>query len=264
MDGGFEDLHVLGYGIDHHDRCWPPGSWTPAGDRERRAEAMAARLEELGFEVDPAPVAARRAAGKPVGRPHLAAAVLSHPANAERLEREGHADVSSFIPAYLIQGTPGLRGPHPPHGARGHPLDPRRRWRGDVGPSVLGHLGRRRGAGRHRSLPRRGPRRRGGVLRHAHARADGARGRALPGARPSEHGLLGLPRPRSPPVQPLPGLRPPGPRARARSDRRGGRRDPHARARGMRVAHRPLGLGQVHRGHARGAHAAGSGATAWS
>jgi adenylyl-sulfate kinase len=33
--------------------------------------------------------------------------VLAHPANAERLSAEGHADVSSFIPAYLIQGKPG-------------------------------------------------------------------------------------------------------------------------------------------------------------
>ena len=68
---------------------------------------MAARLRELGFEVDPAPIEARKAAGKPVGRPHLAAAVLAHPANAARLAEEGHADVSSFIPAYLIQGKPG-------------------------------------------------------------------------------------------------------------------------------------------------------------
>jgi adenylyl-sulfate kinase len=68
---------------------------------------MAARLRELGFEIDPAPIEARKAAGKPVGRPHLAAAVLAHPANAERLAEEGHADVSSFIPAYLIQGMPG-------------------------------------------------------------------------------------------------------------------------------------------------------------
>ena len=68
---------------------------------------MAKRLGELGFEVDPTPIEERKAAGKPVGRPHLAAAVLAHPANAERLAEEGHSDVSSFIPAYLIQGKPG-------------------------------------------------------------------------------------------------------------------------------------------------------------
>ena len=107
VDGGYEDLHVLGYGIDHRSALLAERLLDARGDRERRAEAMAARLRELGFEVDPAPIDARRHAGKPVGRPHLAAAVLAHPANADRLAEEGHADVSSFIPAYLIQGKPG-------------------------------------------------------------------------------------------------------------------------------------------------------------
>ena len=30
---------------------------------------MAKKLRELGFEIDPAPIDARKAAGKPVGRP---------------------------------------------------------------------------------------------------------------------------------------------------------------------------------------------------
>ena len=107
VDGPYEDLHVLGYGIDHRSALLNERLLDARGDRERRADAMAERLGELGFEVDPAPVEARKAAGKPVGRPHLAAAVLAHPANAERLAEEGHADVSSFIPAYLIQGRPG-------------------------------------------------------------------------------------------------------------------------------------------------------------
>jgi adenylyl-sulfate kinase len=107
VDGPYEDLHVLGYGIDHRSALLNERLLDARGDRERRAAAMAERLGELGFEVDPAPVEARKAAGKPVGRPHLAAAVLAHPANAERLAEEGHADVSSFIPAYLIQGKPG-------------------------------------------------------------------------------------------------------------------------------------------------------------
>ena len=107
VDGPFEDLHVLGYGIDHRSALLGERLLEARGDRERRADAMAERLEKLGFEVDPEPIRARKAAGKPVGRPHLAAAVLAHPANAERLAEEGHADVSSFIPAYLIQGKPG-------------------------------------------------------------------------------------------------------------------------------------------------------------
>jgi adenylyl-sulfate kinase len=107
VDDAYEDLHVLGYGIDHRSPLLAERLLDARADRERRAEAMAGRLRELGFEVDPAPIEARRAAGKPVGRPHLAAAVIAHPANEKRLADEGHADVSSFIPAYLIQGRPG-------------------------------------------------------------------------------------------------------------------------------------------------------------
>jgi hypothetical protein len=107
VDGGYEDLHVLGYGIDHRSPLLGERLLAARADRERRAEAMAARLATRGFGVDPAPIEARKAAGKPVGRPHLAAAVLAHPANAARLAEEGHTDVSSFIAAYLIQGKPG-------------------------------------------------------------------------------------------------------------------------------------------------------------
>ena len=107
VDGGYEDLHVLGYGIDHRSPRLGERLLAARADRERRAEAMVARLATLGFGVDPAPIEARKAAGKPVGRPHLAAAVLAHPANAARLAEEGHTDVSSFIAAYLIQGKPG-------------------------------------------------------------------------------------------------------------------------------------------------------------
>jgi adenylyl-sulfate kinase len=114
VDGPYEDLHVLGYGIDHRSALLNERLLDARLDRERRADAMAERLRDLGFEVDPAPIEARKAAGKPVGRPHLAAAVLAHPANAERLAEEGHGDVSSFIPAYLIQGMPG-------YVARSHP-----------------------------------------------------------------------------------------------------------------------------------------------
>ena len=89
VDGDYEDLHVLGYGIDHRSSLLGERLLDARADRERRADAMSDRLRELGFEVDPGPIDARKAAGKPVGRPHLAAAVLAHPANAERLFRRG-------------------------------------------------------------------------------------------------------------------------------------------------------------------------------
>jgi adenylyl-sulfate kinase len=110
VDGEYEDLHVLGYGIDHRSRVLAERLADARADRERRADAMSVRLRELGYEIDPTPIEARKEAGKPVGRPHLAAAVLAHPANAARLAEEGHDDVSSFIPAYLIQGKPGYVG----------------------------------------------------------------------------------------------------------------------------------------------------------
>jgi 3',5'-nucleoside bisphosphate phosphatase len=106
VDGDHEDLHVLGYAIDHHDGVLLERLADARADRERRAARMIELLGGLGLEVDDGPLSVRRAAGKPIGRPHLAAAVLAHPDNAERLHDEGHEDVSSFIPAYLIPGAP--------------------------------------------------------------------------------------------------------------------------------------------------------------
>jgi len=105
VDGGHEDLHVLGYGIDHHDPELLERLRGARADRERRAARMAELLRDDGYAIDDEPLARRRAAGKPIGRPHLAGAVLAHPANAARLAREGHTDVSSFIAANLIPGT---------------------------------------------------------------------------------------------------------------------------------------------------------------
>jgi predicted metal-dependent phosphoesterase TrpH len=106
VEGPHEDLHVLGYGIDHTDATLAERLLDAREDRVQRAERMGDRLRELGYAIESAPLDARRAAGKPIGRPHLSAAVLAHPDNAERLAEEGYGDVSSFIPAYLIQGAP--------------------------------------------------------------------------------------------------------------------------------------------------------------
>jgi predicted metal-dependent phosphoesterase TrpH len=104
--GGHEDLHVLGYDLDHGD----PGLLARLGDaradRARRAERMGERLRELGWALDEAPLEARRAAGRPVGRPHLAAAVVDAPENAERLAAEGLDTPSALLEAYLIPRRP--------------------------------------------------------------------------------------------------------------------------------------------------------------
>ncbi len=104
--GTARELHILGYLVDHTD---PTFKATLAGflaDREQRTLRMAQRLRELGIELDADAIDARVSAGEPIGRPHLAEAALSHPANAQRLSEEQIDDIGSFIRAYLIDGRP--------------------------------------------------------------------------------------------------------------------------------------------------------------
>lgn len=104
--GTARELHILGYLVDHTD---PSFTATLAGflaDREQRTLRMAQKLRELGIELDVQAIDTRVSAGEPIGRPHLAEAALSHPANAERLRDEQIDDIGSFIRAYLIEGRP--------------------------------------------------------------------------------------------------------------------------------------------------------------
>src|SRR5215210_5105874 len=105
VHGGHEDLHVLGYELDVGDTDLMAILEDFRSDRARRIEAMADRLRELGFELDDAPLVARKEAGKPIGRPHLADAVLAHPANADRLRAEGIAGKDELFPPYLVPGA---------------------------------------------------------------------------------------------------------------------------------------------------------------
>jgi hypothetical protein len=105
VHGGHEDLHVLGYELDVADPELIATLEDFRGDRARRIGEMADRLRELGFELDDAPLVARREAGKPIGRPHLADAVLAHPANVERLAAEGIAGRDELFPPYLVPGA---------------------------------------------------------------------------------------------------------------------------------------------------------------
>jgi 3',5'-nucleoside bisphosphate phosphatase len=103
------ELHILGYDIDHTAPRLTERLATFLADREQRTLRMAAALRELGFELDEREISARVAEGQPIGRPHLAEAVLSAPANGERLKAEGIDDIGSFIRAYLIEGKPAFR-----------------------------------------------------------------------------------------------------------------------------------------------------------
>jgi 3',5'-nucleoside bisphosphate phosphatase len=103
------ELHILGYGIDHADPALTQRLTEFLADREQRTLRMAAALRELGFELDEREIAARQAAGRPIGRPHLAEAVLARPANASRLQAERIDDIGSLIKAYLIEGRAAFR-----------------------------------------------------------------------------------------------------------------------------------------------------------
>jgi predicted metal-dependent phosphoesterase TrpH len=103
------ELHILGYNIDVASATLAEKLAEFLADRERRTLRMAGALRELGLELDETEINARVAAGEAIGRPHLAAAVLSCPANASRLEAEKIEDVGPLIKAYLIEGRPAFR-----------------------------------------------------------------------------------------------------------------------------------------------------------
>jgi predicted metal-dependent phosphoesterase TrpH len=105
----YEDLHVLGYGIDITDEHLLAELARYRGDRVARADRMAEALREQGFELDTAVIDERKRQGKPVGRPHLAQAAFGHPANAGRIAEQGFEDFSDLLVAYLIPGRPAYR-----------------------------------------------------------------------------------------------------------------------------------------------------------
>ena len=103
------ELHILGYLIDHEGETFQRLLRDFLGDRERRTLRMRDGLREAGFELDEAELEQRIAQGRPIGRPHLAGAVLGAPANADRLAREGIDDIGGLIRGYLIEGKPAFR-----------------------------------------------------------------------------------------------------------------------------------------------------------
>jgi predicted metal-dependent phosphoesterase TrpH len=109
LHAGEQDLHILGYLIDHGDAALLERLERFRADRRQRAQAMAQALEELGFELDHQMLDQRVSQGKSIGRPHLAMAVVEQPANARRLEAEGHNEPSAFFDAYLAEGRPAFR-----------------------------------------------------------------------------------------------------------------------------------------------------------
>jgi 3',5'-nucleoside bisphosphate phosphatase len=103
------ELHILGYAIDHAGQLLQARLADFLADREQRTLRMASALRDVGWDLDDRVIVERTAAGRPIGRPHLAEAVLTSPANASRLDDEHIDEVGSFIKAYLIEGRPAFR-----------------------------------------------------------------------------------------------------------------------------------------------------------
>jgi predicted metal-dependent phosphoesterase TrpH len=106
---GERELHILGYLVDHASPAFEATLARFLADREQRTLRMAAALRELGLELDDRELIDRQARGLPIGRPHLAEAVLAHPANARRLAADRVEDIGSMIRAYLVEGRPAFR-----------------------------------------------------------------------------------------------------------------------------------------------------------
>lgn len=111
VDGNHEDLHVLGYLIDHHDPLLGERLADARADRAARIERMAALLEAAGLGLDRELLDQVRAAGRPAGRPHLARAVIADPTSAGPLARAGIDPaapdaVGRVIERWLVPGAP--------------------------------------------------------------------------------------------------------------------------------------------------------------
>ncbi len=115
LHAGHEDLHILGYRIDHRDPVLLSALEAFRADREARAQRMATALAELGLQVKDEVLDARRRSGGSVGRPHLARAVLEDSRNASRLGEEGLERPEQVLEAYLLPGKPAYRGRSKPN-----------------------------------------------------------------------------------------------------------------------------------------------------
>jgi predicted metal-dependent phosphoesterase TrpH len=102
LDDEAEDLHVLGYLVDHRAPLLLETLTELRADRAARAVRMAQALRACGLELE----LPRRDS---IGRPHLAQAAFDHPANRMRLESEEIVNASQLLEAYLVPGAPAYR-----------------------------------------------------------------------------------------------------------------------------------------------------------
>lgn len=119
-------VHVLGYGIDPTDHPLAAELDRLRNERRHRARAIVAKLRDLGIPVELERVE-ELAAGAPIGRPHLATAVV---------EVGGAGSIQQVFDRYLADGGPAYV---PKHAVR--PEVAVALLRGAGGVAVLAHPG---------------------------------------------------------------------------------------------------------------------------
>lgn len=127
-------VHVLGYWVDADDAALVAECARLRGERDRRAAVMVDRLRAAGMDVRLERVRAH-AADAPVGRPHVAAAMV---------EAGAVPDLATAFDVWLAEGRPAYE---PKHAL--HPVEAVALLRGAGGVAVLAHpgAGAQRGAG---------------------------------------------------------------------------------------------------------------------
>jgi 3',5'-nucleoside bisphosphate phosphatase len=103
--GPDRDVHVLGYEFDPSDPGFASALARFRADRELRVERMVERLEGHGLSVDRTGIEGRREAGLPVGRPHLAEAVLTVASNRPALAAVGADSFQGMFDVFLAEGA---------------------------------------------------------------------------------------------------------------------------------------------------------------
>ena len=108
VDADHDDIHLLGYCIDHTAPKLLAHLAQARDERVRRSHLMAEELERAGWSIDLEFLRLVEAEGGTVGRPHLAEALLRDRENSERIAERGFKDTGDVISALLGRGKEGF------------------------------------------------------------------------------------------------------------------------------------------------------------
>jgi predicted metal-dependent phosphoesterase TrpH len=108
VDDQQDDIHLLGYMVDHTDLGLLNRLGGARQERLRRSHLMAEKLERAGWSIDLEFLRLVEAEGGAVGRPHLAEALLRDPENAQRAAEAGFQNVGDVIEALISRGKEGF------------------------------------------------------------------------------------------------------------------------------------------------------------